>query len=159
VILLKREGPCHHEDRSALRRNRGEEENQPQRASAAAATKTRNISRKGTKGAKKKRIVISTEGRNLSHRALPVTWRSLRLSLRTCLASWRESFRFRCRYAVNFGATVKAISSLICSTSSKPRKHARRSLICFAGSSGSASGRNLRSCSSPVINRLKWPRW
>ena len=46
-----------------------------------------------------------------------------------------------------FGATVKEINSLICSTSSNRRKQARRSLICAFGSSGSASGRNLRSCS------------
>jgi|GEM_PF-6486738 len=61
-------------------------------------------------------------------------------------------------YVVKFGATVKEINSSMRSTLSKRRKQARRSLICLSGSSGAASGRNLRSCSASVINRLKWPR-
>ena len=62
-------------------------------------------------------------------------------------------------HADRFGATVKEINSLMRLTSFKRRKQARRSLICLSGSSGAASGRNLRSCSASVINRLKWPRW
>jgi hypothetical protein len=73
-------------------------------------------------------------------------------------------FFFRCGsarrgHADRFGATVKEINSLMRLTSFKRRKQARRSLICLSGSSGAASGRNLRSCSASVINRLKWPRW
>ena len=62
-------------------------------------------------------------------------------------------------HADRFGATVKEITSPMRSTSSKRRKQASSSLICLSGSSGAASGRNLRSCSASVINRLKWPRW
>jgi hypothetical protein len=61
---------------SKRRENSGSRRNRPPRRTwcGGAATKTRNISRKGAKhvlssvegAAKKKRIVISTEGRNLS---------------------------------------------------------------------------------------------